>query len=192
MSPGLSTAANPDSNSGPNPSPASDTCPTHELVLRPKVGMRQMASAPYVVALGVCDAVPNARIAWPHDVEDVESGTYVAQIRAHAGYDDEGMFVRVTLPNEQCVTDAVRARVDAWAKALEGRPRIAPLVPVLADYADRLALLGEAVRVTYPNGREYARGEFCGIDVWGRATVRLTDGSELEFSPERFRISPRG
>ena len=101
--------------------------------------------------------------------------------------------MRVALPSElltDSVEAAIRARVDAWAKALEGRPRLAPLAPVLSDYADRLALLGHRVRVTYPNGLAYATGEFVGIDVWGRATVRLANGSDLEFPPERYNISP--
>lgn len=169
---------------------AADRC---ELVLRPRVGMQQFANVPHVVALGVCDALPDCAIAWPHGIADAATGELLYSLRAHAGYDDEGMYVRVSLPAELLtspVEAAVRARVDAWAEALEGRPRLAPLAPVLSDYADRLALLGREVRVTYPNGLAYATGEFCGIDVWGRATVRLANGSDLEFPPERYNISP--
>ena len=169
---------------------AADKC---EPVLRPRVGMQQYASVPHVVALGVCDASSDRAIAWPHDIVDAASGESVCSLEAHAGYDDEGMYVRVSLPAElltDSVEEAIRARVDAWAKALEGRPRLAPLAPVLSDYADRLELLGHRVRVTYPNGAAYATGEFVGIDVWGRATVRLANGSDLEFPPERYNISP--
>ena len=169
---------------------AADKC---ELVLRPRVGMQQYASVPHVVALGVCDASSDRAIAWPHGIADAETGELLCSLEAHAGYDDEGMYVRVSLPAElltDSVEEAIRARVDAWAEALEGRPRLAPLAPVLSDYADRLALLGREVRVTYPNGAAYATGEFCGIDVWGRATVRLANGSDLEFPPERYNISP--
>ena len=164
-----------------------------ELVLRPRVGMQQYANVPHVVALGVCDALSDRAIAWPHGIADAATGELVCSLEAHAGYDDEGMYVRVSMPCElltESVEAAVRSRVDAWAKALEGRPRLAPLAPVLSDYADRLALLGRAVRVTYPNGTAYATGEFAGIDVWGRATVRLANGTDLEFPPERYNISP--
>lgn len=169
---------------------AADVC---ELVLRPRVGMQQYASVPHVVALGVCDALPDAAIAWPHGIADAATGRPMCSLKAHAGYDDEGMYARVSMPCgllTDSVEAAVRARVDAWAEALAGRPRLAPLTPVLSDYADRLALLGCHVRVTYPNGAVYAMGEFCGIDVWGRATVRLADGTDLEFPPERYNISP--
>ena len=164
-----------------------------ELVLRPRVGMQQYASVPHVVALGVCDALPDRAIAWPHGIADATTGELVCSLEAHAGYDDEGMYARISVPCElltDSVEAAVRARVDAWAAALEGRPRLAPLAPVLSDYAERLALLGREVRVTYPNGVPYATGEFVGIDVWGRATVRLADGTDLEFPPERYNISP--
>ena len=171
--------------------PADST--VRELVLRPRVGMQQYASVPHVVALGVCDALPDRAIAWPHGIADAETGELACSLEAHAGYDDEGMFARVTMPDElltDVVEAAIRARVDAWAAALEGRPRLAPLAPVLSDYVERLALLGRVVRVTYPNGAVYAKGEFAGIDVWGRATVRLADGTTLEFPPERYNISP--
>ena len=164
-----------------------------ELVLRPRVGMQQYASVPHVVALGVCDALSDRAIAWPHGIADAETGELVCSLEAHAGYDDEGMFARVSMPGElltDSVEAAIRVRVDAWAAALSGRPRLAPLAPVLSDYAERLALLGRQVRVTYPNGAAYATGEFCGIDVWGRATVRLANGTNLEFPPERYNISP--
>ena len=164
-----------------------------ELVLRPRVGMQQYASVPHVVALGVCDALPDRAIAWPHGIADATTGELLCSLKAHAGYDDEGMYARVSMPAElltDSVEAAVRARLDAWANALAGRPRLAPLAPVLSDYADRLVLLGCRVHVTYPNGAPYVTGEFVGIDVWGRATVRLANGTTLEFPPERYNISP--
>ena len=170
--------------------PAETRC---DLVLRPRVGMQQYASVPHVVALGVCDALSDRAIAWPHGIADAATGELMCSLEAHAGYDDEGMYVRVSMPAElltDLVETAVRARVEAWAEALAGRPRLAPLAPVLSDYAERLVLLGREVRVTYPNGAAYATGEFVGIDVWGRATVRLANGADLEFPPERYNISP--
>ena len=50
---------------------AADRC---ELVLRPRVGMKQFASVPHVVALGMCDALSDCAIAWPHGIADAETG----------------------------------------------------------------------------------------------------------------------
>jgi BirA family biotin operon repressor/biotin-[acetyl-CoA-carboxylase] ligase len=48
--------------------------------------------------------------------------------------------------------------------------------------------MGETVDVVYPNGRVRAQGRFAGIDIWGRATVVLEDGSELEFAAAESQI----
>ena len=162
-----------------------------ELMLRPCVGMQQIVATPYVVALGLVDALPGVRIAWPFGLQDLQTGERVGGVSAHAGYDEEGMFVRMAIEapvEDDGVEQAVRTRVAAWASALSDRPRLAPLAPVLSDYADALAKLGQAVCVVYPNGKPYALGVFVGIDVWGRATVRLADGAEIDFPPERFCI----
>lgn len=157
---------------------------TQSLVLRPQVGMRQFVAVPYVVALGVCDALPTAGIAWPHDVVDAATRELLTHVEARGGYDDEGMFVRIGLALEEDVSEAVAERVAAW----EAGPATAPLASVLSDYADKLVQLGKEVQVTYPNGKVYARGVFAGVDIWGRATVRLANGQELEFAPEKYRI----
>ena len=158
------------------------------FVLRPSVGMHQLMAAPHIVALGICDALPQAGIAWPHDVVNAASGDLITHVAAHGGYDDHGMFVRVRLDLEQDVRGAIDARVDQWS----GTAARAPLASVLGDYANRLVDLGKEVSVTYPNGRVYARGTFVGVDVWGRATVRLASGEDVEFAPEKYRIARIG
>jgi len=163
-----------------------------ELLVRPKVGMRQIVAVPYVIALGVCRALPELGIAWPYGLANRKTGRGAGNVVAHAGYDDDGMYVRasVELPgaNEDALVGAVESSVREWSDALEGRPAMGPLAPVLADYADALVCLGGEVDVTYPNGSSYARGTFVGVDVWGRATVRLAGGQELEFPPEKYRM----
>lgn len=154
--------------------------------------MYQMVAIPHVVALGVCDALPHAWIAWPHDVVDASTDDLITSIHVQAGY-DEGMYANVNLDLDEnefpLAKAAIQERIDAWAQSLAGMPAMAPLAPVLGDYADRIVHLGSAVVVRYPNGRERARGTFEGIDVWGRATVRLPGGEELEFPPEQYRMS---
>lgn len=141
-----------------------------------------------MVALGVCDVLLQAGIAWPHDVVDAASGELITHVLAHGGYDDEGMFVRVRLDVDGNVRDAIDARVDQWSGAGAG----APLAFLLGDYANKLVDLGKEVEVSYPNGRVYARGTFVGVDVWGRATVRLASGEDIEFAPEKYRIARLG
>lgn len=161
------------------------------FVLRPPVGMHQLMAVPHVVALGICDALPQAGIAWPHDVVDAGTGDLITHVEAHSGYDEQGMFVRVRLELEDktdYVRSAVDARVDAWAAG----PLVAPLASVLNDYANKLVDLDKEVDVTYPNGRVRGRGTFVGVDVWGRATVRLASGEEIEFAPEKYRVARLG
>lgn len=162
---------------------------THVVRVRPAVGMQQLVGVPYVVALGVCGKMEGAGIAWPHTIVDATSKEVLSEVVSHAGY-DEGMFVDVTLDVDESLDEAIRTYVDAWAAALAGRPVLGPLAPVLEEYANKVTLLGEDVLVTYPNGKVYAQGTFVGLDVWGRATVRLVNGQELEFAAERFGIRP--
>ena len=163
------------------------------FVVRPAVGMHQMVAVPYVVALGICDALPQAGIAWPHDVVDASTGSMLFGIETRGGYDEHGMFVRVGLacsgeePNEETVQtlhDAITKRVDAWSASAGPTP----LGAVLGDYANGLVQLGRMVSVVYPSGREYAQGTFVGVDVWGRATVRMDNDAQIEFPPEKYRI----
>ena len=86
----------------------------------------------------------------------------------------------------QAIRDAVVARTDAWAAAVNsGRAVAGPLAPVLSEYFDALPLMGALVDVVYPNGNVAATGDFVAVDVWGRATVRLGDGREVVVSSEQ-------
>ena len=86
----------------------------------------------------------------------------------------------------QAIRDAVVARVDAWAAAVNSGHAVAgPLAPVLSEYFDALPLMGARVDVVYPNGNVAATGDFVAVDVWGRATVRLEDGREVVVSSEQ-------
>ena len=160
-------------------------------MLRPSVGMHQLVAAPHVVALGICDALPQAGIAWPHDVVDAASGDLITRVVAHGGYDDKGMFVKVRLDLNEA-TDSAKGAIDARMDRWSGTPSVAPLALMLGDYANKLVDLGKEVSVVYPNGRTYAQGTFVGVDVWGRATVRLATGEDIEFAPEKYRIARLG
>lgn len=84
---------------------------------------------------------------------------------------------------------SVVACCDAWADDLSKVSSVAgPLVPVLSDYVDALALTDQPVRALASDGRELARGILCGMDVWGRATVRDAFGREHEFAAEQARL----
>lgn len=86
----------------------------------------------------------------------------------------------------QTIRDAVVARADAWAAAVNSGHAVAgPLAPVLSEYFDALPLMGARVDVVYPNGNVAATGDFVAVDVWGRATVRLEDGREVVVSSEQ-------
>lgn len=86
----------------------------------------------------------------------------------------------------QAIRDAVVARADAWAAAVNSGHAVAgPLAPVLSEYFDALPLMGARVDVVYPNGNVAATGDFVAVDVWGRATVRLEDGREVVVSSEQ-------
>ena len=162
------------------------------LTFRPDVAMHQITCLPHVVALALARALPGCAVRWPYDVCMRESGESVCTLTSRAGYDGS-MFCTVEIcglaEGEQGAKGVIQARVDSWAKWLSGRPRMAPLAGVLEDYADALWRLGEDVSVLYPNGAPFERGTFAGIDVWGRASVRLQDGQVLEFGPERYIIS---
>lgn len=180
-----------------------------QIILRPKVPMGAIQAMGYVCVLGAVEAlhalgVGYASIAWPTDVADARTYRHIARLRMHAGY-DRGMVVRCevvaaeqagllrAIAPEELAAELERCilmRVASWEEhILAGQGAAGPLAPVLADYFDAVALLGHHVAVLYPNGRTMAEGEFCGVDIWGRATVRTADGQELEFPPEQARIA---
>ena len=163
------------------------------LTLRPRVPMGFVTGAPYVCALAVARSL-EARVAWPHEVVSTE-GEPLVGIEARAGYDDEGVFVRCTLSwDAEKNLDAAELErfaaegADAWESAYAaGRGAAGPLASVLGDYFDVLLGMGEEVEVLR-GGRAVGRGTLAGVDVWGRATVRLLDGRELELAPEQARL----
>lgn len=86
----------------------------------------------------------------------------------------------------RALRDHIVARVDAWEAAVRGgRGAAGPLAPILSEYFDHIPLLGHEAEAVLPDGRACARGTFCGLDVWGRAELRLADGREVDFASER-------
>ncbi|MGN0071595.1 MAG: hypothetical protein ACI361_07145 [Atopobiaceae bacterium] len=186
------------------------------VVLAPKVPMPYYESLPAVSALGVVEGLESAgarglSVGWPDTV--VYEGSTVGRIRAKAGYGEGGMFAAATVTLTAASEDAsVPALAAAFQGALPQAPELAeivreallaechvwteglrsngagPMAPVLDRYFDRVHLMGEQVSVVYPNGRVRAQGRFAGIDIWGRATVVLEDGSELEFAAAESQI----
>lgn len=163
------------------------------VLLRPAVPMGYVTGVPYVCALAVAREL-GGRVSWPHDVV-AEDGSPLANVRARAGYDEDGLFVGCELaPTGERDLDvaaleaAVRAGVGDWEVAVAaGRAAAGPLAPVLGDYFDALLGMGESIEVVRA-GRVLGRGRLAGVDVWGRATVRLDDGRELEVAPEQAEL----
>ena len=165
--------------------------------------MALLVGVPWCAALGVVDALratgaADVGIAWPHDV--VVGGAPAFSLAARGGYDDEGMFVRLALvsagdaprPSQallEQVDRAIAARLDVWERDVAAHgPQAGPLATFLPEYFDLVSLMGRPVEAVYPNGRAFDRGTLAGIDVWGRATIRRPDGSELELAPEQARL----
>lgn len=163
------------------------------LTLRPRVPMGFVTGAPYVCALAVAREL-GACLSWPHEVVS-SHGAPLVGVEARAGYDDEGVFVCCDLfwetekdLDSAAVERAASDAIDAWEAAYAaGRGVAGPLAAVLEDYFDVLLGMGEEVEVLRAD-RVVARGTLAGVDVWGRATVRLPDGRELELAPEQARL----
>jgi hypothetical protein len=100
---------------------------------------------------------------------------------------------QLLLAMAQRLASAIVARLDGWEAAIKAKGAAAgPLGPVLEDYFDHLALLNQKVGI-YPAQTPStcaATGVLCGIDGWGRITVRTQDGRELEFAAEQASIRP--
>ena len=173
---------------------------TKLLELRPRVPMGAFHGLGYVCVLGAAEGLRtagvDAGIGWPFAVVDAGSLRLLAQLRVRAGY-DEGMYATCEVTFADDVPEAekdallagIRQRVDAWeADVIAGRGAAGPVAPVLEDYFDAVPLVGRRVAVRYPNGNLMATATFAGMDVWGRATLRLDDGRELELAPEQGRI----
>lgn len=164
------------------------------FALRPAVPMGHVTGVPHVCALGVAREL-GARVRWPHEVVTA-SGEPLVSVDARAGYDDEGVFVRCDLAwdaergfDAAVLERAASEAVGAWAQGVaEGRAAAGPLAPVLSDYFDALLGMGEQVEVLRGD-RAIGEGMLVAVDVWGRATVRLANGTqELEVAPEQARL----
>jgi BirA family biotin operon repressor/biotin-[acetyl-CoA-carboxylase] ligase len=167
-----------------------------ELTLRPQVPMYCLQGVGFVCALGAASALPDARVAWPQTVvvgKSADAGADLRfSLRTSGGFDDEGVFVRVSadgLP-EDAAEEAAAGMRDAlarWEQAIAERSGAVagPLAPLLDAYVAALAGFGERVEVVFPNGSVAARGSFVGVDVWGRATVRTEADNTLDLSPEQ-------
>ncbi len=153
-------------------------------VLRPKVPMGFIDGTPFVAALGVAEAL-GAHVAWPHAVVDGE-GAELARVSTRAGYDDEGIYVTLELEGDaatDAAADAAAARVDAWSESVAAGSKAGPLAAVLEDYFDACLLMGKPVAVVRRDGTVACKGTLAGMDIWGRVTVKLLDGREVEVAP---------
>ena len=166
------------------------------FTVRPGVPMGYVTGTPFVCALAVARALGGC-VSWPYDVVSAE-GAPLAAVRGRAGYDDGGIYVACEVApadgaelDAEAVESAVLDAVSAWGSDVAtGRAAAGPLAPVLGDYFDALLGMGEPVEVVR-GGRVIARGTLAGVDVWGRATVRLDNGTqELEMAPEQARLRP--
>ena len=184
-----------------------------EVVLRPQVGMGLLQGVPYACALGAAEALrelglarEGACVAWPYDVEleGVEGAR--ARVRTQAGYGG-GVFVVAACelplalaPGDRELGDvgealagAMARRTDSWARATASAGASAtPLGAILGELFDAVALMGAQVEAVAPSGRVLTSGELAGMDVWGRVTLRLADGQELDLAPEQARLRRAG
>lgn len=91
----------------------------------------------------------------------------------------------------QVVRRRILEAVDAWVVAVAAGGALAgPLSPVLDAYVDALAAMGQPVAVFDPEGRPREVGVLAGVDGWGRAAVRLTDGQVVDYSAEQVSLRP--
>lgn len=181
-----------------------------QVTVRPQVPMGAFHALGYVCAMGAAEGLRNAgvgfaAVGWPQDVVDGRTFRPLCTLRMHAGY-DKGMYGECTVVAAQQIgllrdydddqlADAlaagIEARVASWEEQIvAGTGAAGPLAPVLSEYFDLVALLGNPAEAVYPNGNVMARGTFAGVDIWGRATLVADDGHELEFSPEQASIRP--
>lgn len=180
------------------------------MTVRPQVPMGAFHALGYVCAMGAAEGlraagVDFAAIGWPQDVVDGRTFRPLCTLSMHAGY-NKGMYGECTVAAAQqigllrdysdeqlasAIAAGIEARVASWEQQIVAGAGVAgPLAPVLSEYFDLVALLGNPAEAVYPNGNVMARGTFAGVDIWGRATLVTSDGSEVEFSPEQASIRP--
>ena len=95
------------------------------------------------------------------------------------------------------LADALRAgiagTVEEWAADVKRAGTAAtPLGRLGSELYDRMAFMGSYVGLIDRSGNAYAAGTLTGIDLWGRALVRLDDGTgeERTFDPAQVSIRP--
>ncbi|WP_321970696.1 hypothetical protein [Paratractidigestivibacter sp.] len=159
-------------------------------VLRPRVPMGFIDGTVYVAALGAAESL-GAHVAWPNAVVDAE-GAELVRVTCRAGYDDEGIYVTCEFDGSSAcdaVADAAAARVDAWSEAVAAGSKAGPLAAVLEDYFDACLLMGRVVKVVRRDGSVACEGALAGMDIWGRVTVKLDDGREVEIAPGQASVA---
>lgn len=73
-----------------------------------------------------------------------------------------------------------------WEAAVRaGRAKAGPLAPILSEYFDSVPMLGRQVVALSPEGMEICRGVLSAIDAWGRVTVHMASGQDVELAAEQ-------
>ena len=149
---------------------------------------------PLVCSLGLADVREDLKVMWPSGVI-TPKGSRVAEVRVSGGYDAEGVYADLLarlapdIPADKA-EQAVVSRVDAWAADVAaGRGAAGPLAPVLSELFDRMYLMGCEVKVQRPDSPASMTSILCGIDAWGRATVRDRLGNPHDIAPEQAIIT---
>ncbi len=89
------------------------------------------------------------------------------------------------------IRDRLTERVDAWSAAVcAGRAQEGPLAPVLEEYFGALAYLGQSVAVYTSDDVYLGEGSFTGVDAWGHACIRLSDGQDVDYAAEQVTLRP--
>lgn len=145
---------------------------------------------PLVCSLGITDVQEGLLVTWPSGVVS-PTGQRIAELRVSGGYDAEGVYAKLimwlspSIPADKAER-SILSRVDAWASDIAaGRGAAGPLAPVLSELFDRMYLMGCEVMVQRPDGLASMTSVLCGIDAWGRATVRDRLGNPHELAPEQ-------
>ena len=173
--------------------------PLVTTIVRPTIPMSYVVGVPQVCALAVRDALADcghkSDLLWPSSLT-CDGATF--HVSARAGYDDDGMYLTCELEyigelptgfTAELVDTHIVRRIAAWEHEIAaGRSKAGPLAAVLLELFDATPLLGKECVALGSTGHPLCSGHFVAIDVWGRATVRVADGSEREFAPEHARI----
>lgn len=99
------------------------------------------------------------------------------------------------LPSLDELAVRVRASVleatDAWTNAIEAAgDDAAPLTGIVDAYNELLAYRGERVNVAAIDGEVLEHGVLRGVDVWGRALVKLSSGEVVPYDSSQVSLRP--